>query len=137
MKNKLAAVALTAGLLGGAGAGVVLGITQLSSAQTTTTPAAPAPAAAATPAPAAGAATGSNEDPTHEAGESAQREADEDSGKAGFGHHRGGGSNEDPAHEASESPEREAAEDAAKAAGQSGTQTPAPAAPASAAGSNA
>ena len=70
------------------------------------------------------AAAGPNEDATHEAGESAQREADEHSGKGGFGHH-GGGSNEDPSHEAGESAQREAEEDAAKAAGQSGTQTPA------------
>jgi hypothetical protein len=63
----------------------------------------------------------SNEDKTHEAGESAQREADENSGKAwgnggpghgpwnggpGHGHH----SNTDPAHEASESPQRAAEE---------------------------
>ena len=86
MKNKLAAVALTAGLIGGAGAGVVLGITQLSSAQTTTTPVTPTPAAATAPAADTGAApSGSNEDATHEAGESAQREADEASGKAETG----------------------------------------------------
>ena len=112
MKNKLAGFALAVGLLGGAGAGVILGVTQLSNAQTTTTPAAPA-----TPADpgAAKSATGSNEDPAHEAGESAEREAAEDAGKAGFGrgHHRGGGSNEDPAHEAGESAAREA-EGAAK-----------------------
>jgi hypothetical protein len=54
----------------------------------------------------------SNEDPTHEAGESAAREAAEDSGRAGPG---GSGSfkpNEDPTHEAGESAAREAQEDA-------------------------
>jgi hypothetical protein len=57
----------------------------------------------------------SNEDPTHEAGESAQREADEDAGKA----FPGGAfkPNEDPTHEAGESAAREAAEDAGQAPG--------------------
>ncbi|HEY0398735.1 MAG TPA: hypothetical protein VGF00_10130, partial [Acidimicrobiia bacterium] len=62
----------------------------------------------------------SNEDPAHEAGESAQREADEDSGKAFGGPH---GSNEDPAHEASESPAREAEEDAANASSGASSST--------------
>jgi hypothetical protein len=118
VKNKLAVVALTVGLVGGAGAGIVLGVTQLSNAQTPTTPVAPADPGV-TPAVA-----GPNEDASHEAGESAQREADEHSGKGGFGHHHGG-SNEDPSHEAGESAQREAEEDAAKAAGPAGTQTPA------------
>ena len=136
MKNKIAAAALAVGLLGGGGAGVILGITQLSSAQTNPAPAvtpaadATAPAAADPAAP----ATGSNEEATHEAGESAQREADEAAGKAGFGHHRGGGSNEDPTHEGGESAAREAEEDAAKAAG---TQPAAPAAAPSSDTSNA
>jgi len=54
----------------------------------------------------------SNEDATHEAGESAAREAAEDSGQAGP---RGGGAfkpNEDATHEAGESAAREAQEDA-------------------------
>jgi hypothetical protein len=65
-------------------------------------------------APAANGKSGSNEDPTHEAGESAAREAAEDSGQFhGGGHFRhGGGSNEDPTHEAGESAAREAQEDA-------------------------
>ena len=58
----------------------------------------------------------SNEDPTHEKSESAQREADENSGKGFFGaHHDGGGAfhpNEDPAHEKAESATREAQENA-------------------------
>src|SRR2546429_87984 len=64
----------------------------------------------------------SNEDPTQEAGESAQREADENSGKAfhGGGRH---GFNEDPAHEASESPEREAQEDAGRGAPSAGSSS--------------
>ena len=59
----------------------------------------------------------SNEDPTHEAGESAEREAQEDAGIFPHGgeHHRGGGSNEDATHESSESPEREAQENANQA----------------------
>lgn len=34
MKNRIAAAALAAGLIGGGGAGVILGMTQLSNAQT-------------------------------------------------------------------------------------------------------
>ena len=70
---------------------------------TTSTPSATTAPSAAT----------SNEEATHEAGESADREAAEDSGHGhgGFGH----GSNEDATHEAGESSAREAAEDAAKA----------------------
>jgi hypothetical protein len=65
----------------------------------------------------------SNEDPAHEAGESAAREAAENNGTADFGHHGDGaggfggrfrgGSNEDPTHEAGESAQREAAENEA------------------------
>ena len=62
------------------------------------------------PAPTSGAFK-SNEDPLHEAGESADREAQEDAGIFP-GKHRGGGSNEDATHEASESAEREAEENA-------------------------
>lgn len=56
----------------------------------------------------------SNEDTTHEQGETAQREADEDAGKRGGG----GGThkpNEDPAHEANEPADREAQEGAGPA----------------------
>jgi hypothetical protein len=60
----------------------------------------------------------SNEDPAHEAGESADREAAEDSGQFHWG--GGHGPNEDPAHEASESPEREAAEDSGQFGGGAG-----------------
>ena len=66
------------------------------------------------PAPTSGAFK-SNEDPTHESGESADREAQEDAGVFPGGKHRGGGSNEDAAHEAQESPEREAQENANQA----------------------
>ena len=72
----------------------------------------------------------SNEDAAHEAKETPEQEAAEDSGQ--FPGHRGGGgargghSNEDAAHEAAESPEREAQEDA----GAQNSTTPAtPAAP--------
>jgi hypothetical protein len=85
--------------------GVLLATGTFTSAQSTT----PSPS----PAPTSGAFK-SNEDPAHEAGESAEREAQEDAGIF-QGKHRGGGSNEDPAHEAQESAEREAQEDANQA----------------------
>jgi hypothetical protein len=63
----------------------------------------------------------SNEDPAHEAGESAAVEAAEDSGQHPHGGHGGQFKpNEDPAHEAGESAAREAQEDA----GQRPTTTP-------------
>ena len=67
-----------------------------------------------TPAPTSGAFK-SNEDATHESGESADREAQEDAGIFPGGKHRGGGSNEDATHESSESAEREAQENANQA----------------------
>jgi hypothetical protein len=59
----------------------------------------------------------SNEDPTHEKGESAAQEAAENSGTFHPGGPGGlnGQSNETPSHEAGESAAREAAENAAKA----------------------
>src|SRR5712692_10543089 len=95
--------------------GVLLATGALTSAQTNT----PTTAPSATTAP--GGTFKSNEDPTHEKSESADREAQEDSGTF---HPRGGGhrSNEDPTHESSESPEREAQENA----GQAPTATTAP-----------
>jgi hypothetical protein len=117
MGNRLAAVGLAAGLIGGGLAGLVVGITS-SAGAATPTPTATTPTTA-TPAPATAGGTGSfksNEDPTHEAGESAAREAEED---AGFGGH----SNEDPAHEATESAAREAEEDA-RAGSQAPTSVP-------------
>jgi hypothetical protein len=65
-------------------------------------------AASPSPSPSAGSFK-SNEDPTHEKGESAAQEAAENNGTF----HPGGGSgpsNETPSHEASESAAREAAE---------------------------
>ena len=60
----------------------------------------------------------SNEDPAHEAGESAAREAQENSGQwpgPGGGPHGGAFKpNEDPAHEAGESAAREAQENAGR-----------------------
>jgi hypothetical protein len=106
--NKIMAAVITGSLLAGGALGLTMFGPSLAGAQTTGTT-----APAATPAPSSTPGTfSSNEDPAHEAGESAQREADENSGKAFGGHH---GSNEDPAHEASESPAREAEEDAANA----------------------
>jgi hypothetical protein len=117
-KNRVvAAVALSAGLVGGGAAGMMIGLTHISGAATTPSDTTVAPK--------------SNENPTHESGEDAAREAAEDAGKAGFGRH-GGGSNEDATHETSEDPAREAAEDAAKAAGDT-QPTGTPAAPAASA----
>jgi hypothetical protein len=95
----LAVVALAIGALLATGA--------LTSAQTSTP-------VGATPTPSAGGTFKSNEDPTHEAGESAEHEVQEDSGQFKPGHRdgHGHGSNEDPTHESSESSEREAQEDA-------------------------
>ena len=123
-QKRVAIWALTAGLVAGGGAGAILGMTRLASADTSTT----TPGHSTPGAPAAGAPQ-SNEDATHEAGESAAREADEAAGKSGFGHHHGG-SNEDATHEASESAAREAAEDA-------GQPAATPSAPAAAAAANA
>jgi hypothetical protein len=83
--------------------GVLLATGALTSAQTNT----PTTVPSATVAP--GGTFKSNEDPTHEGTESADREAQENSGTfhPGVGGH---GSNEDPTHESSESPEREAQE---------------------------
>ncbi len=71
-------------------------------------------AATASPSPAASPGTfKSNEDATHEQGESAAQEAAENNGTAphgGPGGPRAGGSNEDPTHEAGESAAREAQE---------------------------
>ena len=72
---------------------------------------------AASPSPSPAASPGtfkSNEDPTHEKGESAAQEAAENNGTFHPGHPGGGPgggpSNESPAHEATESPSREASE---------------------------
>src|SRR5436853_178118 len=106
-------VTIGASLLAGGAMGLALFGPSLAGAATGTTN--PPPATA----PSASGASGgfhSNEDPAHEAAESPEREAEENSGKAfhgGGGHH---GFNEDPAHEATESPEREAQEDAANGA---------------------
>lgn len=110
--------ALGTGMLAAGALGYALFIPAVSGAQTTTVP-----AGATAAAPAAGGSTTpgpfhSNEDPAHEKGESAQREADENSGKAFAGHGPGDGHftpNEDPAHEKSESATREAQENAGKA----------------------
>ena len=83
----------------------------------------PGPAIAQTPTPTATSSTGtfhSNEDKTHEAGESAAREAAENSGTFRGGRH-GGGSNEDAAHEAGESAAREAEENANQSPNQPST----------------
>lgn len=89
--------------------GAVLGATAF--ARTTLTGAAAA-LAAASPTP----SFKSNENPQHEAGESAAREQAENNGtfRPGVGGHPcGGHSNEDPTHEKSETAAQEAAENAA------------------------
>lgn len=119
-RRQLATAALVAGAaIGGAGiAAAATGTT------TPTSPAAPTPADPAVPA--AGDPVGvdqSNSDPTHEASESAEREAAET-----YGHMGGGGdhhSNTDAAHEAGESPERAAEEAANDAALPAESSTPA------------
>lgn len=93
--------------------GGVLGATAFSRAYTAANA---APFAAASPSPSAGAH--SNEDPSHETGESAAQEQAENNGTfhpGGFagGHPCGGHSNEDATHEKSETATQEAAENAA------------------------
>ena len=111
MRKTYAAVAVVAGsMLAGGAMGVAVFAPHLANAASN--PSSPAVTGSGTQAPAASSGTfRSNEDPAHEAQESPEREAAEDSGKAFGG--RGGhhGFNEDPAHEAQESPEREAQED--------------------------
>jgi hypothetical protein len=105
------------------GAGAILGVTALSGAATTTTPPSTKPPAASSPA-APGGGFRSNENGTHESGESPAREAGENSGQLKHGPF---GSNENTTHEGSESSAREAQENA-----NPGTQAPtSPAAPAS------
>ncbi len=112
IRKSVAAGAIAGSLLVGGAVGAAWFVPKLAGAQTTTTP-------PTTAEPGNGTRFTSNEDPAHEAGESAEREATEDAGRGFEGHHRGPNgqftSNEDTAHEASESAEREAAEDAAKA----------------------
>jgi hypothetical protein len=110
-------------LVGGVIGAVLYGASTISAAAATPSP---TPSASASP----GAGTfKSNEDPTHEQGESATREADENSGKA-FAGGRGGpgghGPNEDATHEAGESAAQEAAENARHS--QAPTATPSPSA---------
>ena len=107
--KRMMAAAISGSLLAGAALGLILFGPSLATAQTTNAP--PAVVNAPSAASGTGATFASNEDPAHEAAESPEREAEENSGK-GFGHH---GFNEDPAHEAGESPEREAQEDAGNA----------------------
>jgi hypothetical protein len=104
LRKSVAAATMAGALLTGGAAGALLFGPHVAGAQTTTT--APDPSGTT-----AGSTFKSNEDPTHEAGESAEQEAAEDSGTFRGGGH-GHGTNEDPAHEKTESAEREAQEDA-------------------------
>ena len=86
MRKSIATVVAAATIAGGSLAVAAINPFGIASAQDSgTTPTAPA---------APSAKSGSNEDPTHEGTESAAREADEDAGRVGGGHFRGG-SNED------------------------------------------
>jgi hypothetical protein len=110
MRKSIVAAAMAASLLAGGAVGVALFGPGGAGAQTP-------PASLSTPAAAPnqnGTAPKSNEDTSHESGESAQREADEDAGRASFGRH-GGGSNEDTTHESSESQQREQQENSQQA----------------------
>jgi hypothetical protein len=106
------AAALGTAMLAAGAFGYVLFAPASSSAQTTTVPAAGGSTSTTAPS-----APHSNEDPTHEKGESAQREADENSGKAFAGGRHDGSftPNTDPAHEKTESAAREAQEKAGQA----------------------
>lgn len=103
--------------IAGAAVAVLLGVIGVGAVMAQTpsnTPAQNAPAASATPSTQSPNGTfKSNEDPTHEANESQQQEADENAGRFHGGWH-GGKSNEDPAHESSESTDREAQENSAQ-----------------------
>lgn len=116
MRKSVAAAALAGSLVVGGATGALLFGPSLAGAQTTTT----------TPGTQNGSSFKSNEDPAHEANETPEQEAAEDSGQfhGGRGAHAGHGSNEDPAHEGNETPEQEAAEDARAAAGGSNGTTP-------------
>ena len=119
MRKTVSAAAMAGSLLAGGALGVALFGPTSAIGQTTST---------TTPSnPDNRGAFRSNEDATHEAGESAAREADENSGRAGgWCHHRGGGSNEEANHEAGESPEREAEENNAQPPSTEAPSTPAP-----------
>ena len=114
MKRSVVFASLLASVAAGSAAGLIWAIPNISSAASTPVTTEAPLSSASTAAPGK---SKSNEDATHESGESAAREAAEDSGqfRGGFGDHHG--SNEDPNHEANEDPAREAAEGAANAGG--------------------
>jgi len=95
IRKSVAAGAVAGSLLVGGAVGAAWFVPRLAGAQTTTTPPTTDPGNTRFKA---------NEDPAHEAGESAEREAAEDAGRGFEGHHSGPhgqfGSNEDTAHEA-------------------------------------
>ena len=105
----LTAGALAAALAGAGAIGAVFFGPLAATAATSPSPS--GTTAGATPAP--GATLKSNEDPTHENGETQAQETAENNGTAhhgvpgGAGARAGMGSNEDPAHEKTESPARE------------------------------
>lgn len=122
-----------AALIAIVGAGAVMAQTPSSTPGKSTTPTAAA-GAPKSPNVAPGTATAnaphSNEDAMHEAGETPEHEAAEDSGQfrgSGPGGHHGM-PNEDAAHEANETAEHEAAEDARQAPGSGTTPSASPSA---------
>jgi hypothetical protein len=104
--------ALIGTMLGAGAFGFAMYSPATGSAQTTSTG-----GATTTPVVGASGTFHGNEDPAHEKGESAQREADENSGKAFAGRGPGGRfhPNEDLAHEKAEGAQREAEESSGKA----------------------
>jgi hypothetical protein len=97
MRKTVAAAAMAGSLLAGGAFGVALFGPTSAIGQTTSTTTRGNPDNHG--------ASRSNEDAAHEAGESAEREAAENSGRAGgWCHHMGGGSNEPPSTEVPSSP---------------------------------
>ena len=128
-RKAVAAGAATLSILGGSLAVAALNPFSAAGAQDNPTTTVTPGSSAQTPTSPTGKAQ-SNEDTAHEAKETPEQEAAEDSGQF-RGHHggdgfHGGHRNEDIAHEAAETPEREAQEDAGS---QSSTTPATPAAP--------
>ena len=120
----LTAGALSAALAGAGAIGAVFFGPLAANADTT-----PNPSGTSNAAPGAGTATPkSNEEATHETGESQPQETAENNGTARHGAGAHGAPNEDPAHEKTESADREKQEDANKAANPATPASPSPSA---------
>ena len=81
LRKAVIAVTMVGSTLAGGAIGAALFAGSTATAQTTTTTTAPAQSGSTAPNAAPGGTFQSNEDPTHEAGESAQREAQENAGQ--------------------------------------------------------